>query len=213
MTKSRLAVTQRSAVESGFFTDCIKYLNRHADYKPVPPPKSSAFKPVPPPKPKSYPRPQSAKALTQMEGNYMNSGGLANGRHYHHLMSSSQRIQPHHPVISHSNNSQKVFGYQSMPGGNVDDHDSNNGFDSGQGSSLDREYNNPSYNHHRQSIGNLGHVSNISSSQNSEQYYCNLPPPKKDLVDGLDLSNREYRGSAFELYKKPLEYNTMQQQL
>merc|ERR1711997_695650 len=56
------------------------------------------------------------------------------------------------------------------------------------------------------------------------QYYYNMPPQNQNHVDpsigshqqqvvngtsprrggdGLDLSNREYRGSAFELYKKP----------
>merc|ERR1712156_1129170 len=65
--------------------------------------------------------------------------------------------------------------------------------DSGQGSSLDRDY---------------GLYNNYSKQ---DQYYYNLPqhqqnngsPPRRS--DGLDLTNnREYRGSAFELYKKPL---------
>ncbi len=32
---------------------------------------------------------------------------------------------------------------------------------------------------------------------------ANGPSPRRG-GDGLDLSNREYRGSAFELYKKPM---------
>jgi len=61
------------------------------------------------------------------------------------------------------------------------------------------------------------------------QYYYNMPPQNQNHVDpsivpqqqqqvangtsprrggdGLDLSNREYRGSAFELYKKPNQNN------
>lgn len=121
-----------------------------------------------------------------------------------------------------------------------DDHDSN-GFDSGQGSSLDRDFNNgvghydryaktpkqqqPSHQHQQQQQQQQ-HMVNHSRGQ----YYYNLPhggegqqqqqhggaagpAPRKNVGDGLDLSNREYRGSAFELYKKPsLQATTMQMQ-
>merc|ERR1719342_875478 len=110
-----------------------------------------------------------------------------------------------------------------MTNSHVNGYDDENG-DSGQGSSLDRDYS--SYN------GPNGHVSGGgvwqgSSTQNG-QYYYNLPhrqngqqqqlepgdnaavqagnnnsPRRRAPGDTLDLSNREYRGSAFELYKKP----------
>ena len=78
--------------------------------------------------------------------------------------------------------------------------------DSGQGSSLDRDYG--LYNNYTKQQANGG-AGNGNSKQ--DQYYYNLPqhqqngasPPRRP--DGLDLTNnREYRGSAFELYKKPL---------
>lgn len=66
--------------------------------------------------------------------------------------------------------------------------DHNGGFDSGHGSSLDRNY-----------------------DRSGPQYYYNMPPPPprpgpghhNREPSGLDLANREQRGSAFELYKKP----------
>ena len=85
--------------------------------------------------------------------------------------------------------------------------------DSGQGSSLDRDYaiyNNTTPEHHRYANpptmysmdhtvvngnGNNGVSPAVRRQQQQQQQYSN----------GLDLTNnREYRGSAFEIYKKPL---------
>ena len=81
----------------------------------------------------------------------------------------------------------------------------NDDVDSGQGSSLDRDY----------GLYNNGYKQ-PNMPNKADQYYYNLPqhnqqpsgnnnggsPPRRE---GLDLTNnREYRGSAFELYKKPL---------
>ncbi len=170
--------------ENGHNGDVEKY--RYADYKPVPPPKTAVYKPVPPPKPKSFPRTQSQPATSAKtqhinnEGNYMNSGN----NYSHYNGNSNYRA---------SNN------YH-------DDGDSNGGFDSGQGSSLDREYNDHRY-------ANPPQQQQVNNNSRG-QYYYNLPQrqqqqqqhssPRKS-GDGLDLSNREYRGSAFELYKKPVQ--------
>ena len=43
---------------------------------------------------------------------------------------------------------------------------------------------------------------NMAPSQQQQQQIVNGTSPRRG-GDGLDLSNREYRGSAFELYKKP----------
>ena len=170
----------------------------YPDYKPVPPPKSNAYKPVPPPKPKS------GSNNNTPEGNYMNSNGNANapppvnnggggyassGLHYH-----SSNIKNGKPMFMNGNNRY----------GNQDD------VDSGQGSSLDRDYG--LYNNYpKQSNGASNGAQQPNSSSKQDQYYYNLPqhqqnngsPPRRS--DGLDLTNnREYRGSAFELYKKPL---------
>ena len=135
-------------------------------------------------------------------------------------------------------------GHPSLPNGHpnsnghtngYDDHDSN-GIDSGQGSSLDRDYS--SYNGHGQyssgardnryqapnGQGGSGVWQGGAGAGHSSQYYYNLPhrqagagegerggeagatsgsPRRRAPGDTLDLTNREYRGSAFELYKKP----------
>lgn len=79
--------------------------------------------------------------------------------------------------------------------------DTSGGFDSGHGSSLDRSC-------------------NPGAALHRGQYYYNIPAPNRsgDYHRGgsgsshhhtrepsglLDLANREQRGSAFELYKKP----------
>ena len=77
-----------------------------------------------------------------------------------------------------------------------DDDGASNGFDSGHGSSLDRNYD---------SFGRNGYGKSRGGGSNG-QYYLNLPPPKDPKANGT-LDHREHRGSAFELYKKPLEYS------
>jgi hypothetical protein len=134
---------------------------RYADYKPVPPPKTASYKPVPPPKPKTYQPPpppaasasnggqrgsvpmmgiqQSASQMSQSsylpEGNYMNSGpihqqpptngGYASSLHYH---SSQMNYDPPNS-LGHAPN----YGPPPPSAHRYDD-------DSGQGSSLDRDY-------------------------------------------------------------------------
>ena len=91
--------------------------------------------------------------------------------------------------------------------GNQDD------VDSGQGSSLDRDYG--LYNNYPKQSNGGSNGAQPNSSSKQDQYYYNLPqnqqnsgaaqPPPARRSEGLDLTNnREYRGSAFELYKKPL---------
>ena len=178
-----------------FFSHTNGY-SRYPDYKPVPPPKSQPYKPVPPPKPKSG----SNSSNNNNEGNYMNSNGnsvsgnpppgTGNGGGY-----GTSSVHYH---SSNINNGKPMF----MNGGRYQDD-----VDSGQGSSLDRDYG--LYNNYPKQANGQGSAGNSNSKQ--DQYYYNLPqhqqnngsPPRRS--DGLDLTNnREYRGSAFELYKKPL---------
>ena len=155
----------------------------------MPPPKTALYKPVPPPKPKSYPQ-QSQAAVGMNEGNYMNSGPMQQatngGGHYHEYSTShsqgganGQHQQPYAPPVYHNSREET----------------DSNGFDSGQGSSLDREFN-----------GQQQQQRCYANPTDANQYYYNLPPssPPRKSGEGLDLTgNREYRGSAFELYRKP----------
>ena len=89
--------------------------------------------------------------------------------------------------------------------------------DSGQGSSLDRDYaiyNNTTPDHHRYanppSMYSMDH--NVVNGNGSNgvspgvrRQHHHHPHQQQQYSNGLDLTNnREYRGSAFELYKKPL---------
>ena len=78
--------------------------------------------------------------------------------------------------------------------------DDSAGFDSGHGSSLDRNY---------EPAGGRGYVGVPSPAGGGGQGYSYLgtSPAAGGGIDpaGLDLATRDQRGSAFELYKKPLE--------
>ena len=168
---------------------------------------------------------------------------------------ASSRVNGHASQNGHNgmmNGNGHTNGHPSLPNGHAnsnghtngngyDDHDSN-GIDSGQGSSLDRDYS--SYNGHGQySSGARDNRYQAPNGQqggqgvwqggagHNSQYYYNLPhrqqqqaqtgngngeaergqevgttnssPRRRAPGDTLDLTNREYRGSAFELYKKP----------
>lgn len=85
-------------------------------------------------------------------------------------------------------------------------HDNDNGgFDSGHGSSLDRS----SRNYNKYIYSTTPSNNRITPSGSSNQpYYLNVPPPKNQTPSShqpIDLVNREQRGSAFELYRKPSE--------
>jgi len=224
---------------------------RYSEYKPMPPPKSTIYKPVPPPKPKPSSGPsgptsaqrapnQSNGQVTEsnyMNGNYINppnsnpnsaKGGPDefqspsnaayqseyNSYHYHSskVVDNNQYTQPSPPRVPPYDNAVEV--------------DSNGGVDSGQGSSLDRDYS--SYNRYNGPPPPVNIANNGVRNPPSNEYYYNLPngapsgqngtrnntgPPavanngggsrRRAPGDTLDLSNREHRGSAFELYKKP----------
>ena len=171
---------------------------RYSEYKPMPPPKSTIYKPVPPPKPKPYSSRSTSQPPSVAESNYMNGNYISeeyNASYHYHSSRVVDNYPPSPPRVPP-----------------FDDADSNgldsNGVDSGQGSSLDRDYS--SYNRYS------GPPPPRSQGGGGGQYYYNLPTPREEggqqggvsprrraPGDTLDLSNREYRGSAFELYKKP----------
>ncbi|XP_076054109.1 zonula occludens-like protein polychaetoid isoform X19 [Oratosquilla oratoria] len=156
---------------------------RYSDYKPLPPPKSSAnYKPVPPPKPKNY-KPQAPPSSSSSAGHDSGLGGYG-------ICSDVRKTYDRGPYHASSN------------GGLSDDY---SGLDSGQGSSLDRKYD---------TFGRSSY-SKVVTSTGRTGYYLNVPPPRDGNQGGgggggggggpggRDLPNHDYRGSAFELYKKP----------
>lgn len=211
---------------------------RSGDYKPLPPPKTASYKPVPPPKPKNYrpppPENQGQWSRSSGDGNYdiqhspqrtldsgMSSSPIGTLRNEEVAPATSTSSSSAVKTTS-SNMYQHSKPYSasgSLDGGGFSSphqnggEDISGGFDSGHGSSLDRNYNNPMH---------MG---------NSSQYYHNISPARGGLREGfhnhnhhghhnhepsgLDLANREQRGSAFELYKKPTDMrgNTMQHYL
>ena len=127
------------------------------------------------------------------------------------------------PYSSNVNKQQQPNGFN----GNNPRFNTNDDVDSGQGSSLDRDYGLYNNGPHQGGQGGGYKQPSLPPNHNKDQYYYNLPqhhgnnhqhqppphsnnhngngntPPRRS--EGLDLTNnREYRGSAFELYKKPL---------
>ncbi len=173
---------------------------RNGGPPPLPPPlmqkSSPSYKPVPPPKPKNYPPRMTGGHHHNQNGHAQNGLGAQQQQH----MQSTSFVESN---------------YMNAGNGKTGAGDD----DSGQGSSLDRDYglyNNtagvtsepryanppePQYYSYQQNgtiNGNYGHAGGDSSSSAS--------PPRRLSADqkSLDLTNnREYRGSAFEVYKKP----------
>lgn len=188
----------------------------YATNKPLPPPKApQSHKPVPPPKPKNYRPP--AQHSQQASQPYFQHNSMKEMNGYQHTKSYSMADTTTSNYSTHIPNGVSIgriaftvrflyillnsrhFRLQitSSPSSkySVDNSDSN-GFDSGHGSSLDRS----TYDR-RTGI----------SSNSSSQYYYNVAPSSKHQreLSGLDLTHREQRGSAFELYKKPSEHRNM----
>ncbi|GAB6031940.1 hypothetical protein CHUAL_010327 [Chamberlinius hualienensis] len=188
--------------------------SRTMDYQPVPPAKSQNYKPVPPPKPKNYRSPMSPMnsdnywtirgndnpdEMRKMEGSLTRKSEISPSR----LLPPDYRMQPPPPPV-YTVKSYSIMDPPGAPSSTITEQsvnsksrydDDSGGFDSGQGSSLDRNYDSRPY-------------TKPTSPTKAGGYYYNVPPPR-DLgyhtrePSGLDLSNRENRGSAFELYKKP----------
>ncbi|XP_046452173.1 tight junction protein ZO-1-like isoform X4 [Daphnia pulex] len=221
-----------------------KQLHRPFDHKKQsPPPKSAPYKPVPPPKPKNYRPPANASSSTASNNqqpmtpnsNYWNhsppgtlnhpnrpaggggGGGGGGGSSGGDVPPSSGGANNHHGYYSHgppSSNTASAI-HNGINSYRYED-DTNGGFDSGHGSSLDR---------HSYGANSLygkappppPPVNGSNRNNEAGQYYYNIPPPRENNQkhqqqhqsrDGgrLDLAqHRDQRGSAFELYKKPAD--------
>uniref|UniRef100_T1J864 ZU5 domain-containing protein n=1 Tax=Strigamia maritima TaxID=126957 RepID=T1J864_STRMM len=166
------------------------------------------YKPVPPPKPKNYRSPNSGLPAE----NYWNredemarnklmydiakpDGGRSNN--YNENDYAMRPATNYYAGKSYGLNDHNTISERLVNGGMKTRCDSDSaGFDSGQGSSLDRNYDTT----HK--------TASPSRRGGGGGYYYNVPPPREVAhhhrdASGLDLSNRENRGSAFELYKKP----------
>ncbi|KAL0269988.1 UNVERIFIED_CONTAM: hypothetical protein PYX00_007550 [Menopon gallinae] len=206
-------------------SDYQKYSARGPEYgKPAPPPKTATHKPIPPPKPKNYRPPQqpsndqsgwNSNHHSSPGQNDVNQWGSPSMNNNH----DSQRSQWRHP--------------SSPPGTLSKDH-----YQHAKSYSLAGGVDGNNYSHAIHHNGTLspGKYSDVENNNKNDmpsptmspgrgsQYYYNMSPHRQQdppysvshngpghnrEVSGLDLANREQRGSAFELYKKPhyLEHN------
>ncbi|XP_072152652.1 tight junction protein ZO-3 isoform X3 [Bemisia tabaci] len=153
----------------------------YATSKPLPPPKApQSYKPIPPPKPKNYRPPASQQYQTYQTATVKETAP------YQHAKSYS--------IAENNYGSHLTNGVPPSPGKYSSDTNDNGGFDSGHGSSLDRTYD------HRSDNRSMDH------HRSPSQYYYNVSRRHNHHhrePSGLDLTHRDQRGSAFELYKKP----------
>ncbi|KAK9297966.1 hypothetical protein QLX08_008495 [Tetragonisca angustula] len=204
-------------------TDYAKY-SRTTDYKSITLPQNKpggSYKPIPPPKPKNYRPPQAN--LTQSE----NNGNEVNNTHQH---SKSYSIATSH--VENTNNVQRNSGqyYYNIPPPNR--HDSNLGNSHHNLSHLSTPAHNHSLSHthahcsppmsthshsnsasqlslglshNRNSVNHNGYV--VNNGHNAPGQGFPTSPGHNREPSGLDLAgSREQRGSAFELYRKPVHH-------
>ncbi|XP_076166629.1 zonula occludens-like protein polychaetoid isoform X2 [Ptiloglossa arizonensis] len=205
-------------------TDYAKY-SRTTDYKSITLPQNKpggSYKPIPPPKPKNYRPPQTN--LTQQE----NNGNDGSNTHQH---SKSYSIATSH--VEGNNNVQRNSGqyYYNIPPPNR--HDSNLGNSHHNLSHLSTPAHNHSLSHthahcsppisaahshsnsasqlslglshNRNNVNHNGYVGNNGHNVPAQNFPTS--PGHNREPSGLDLAgSREQRGSAFELYRKPVHH-------
>ncbi|XP_076392040.1 zonula occludens-like protein polychaetoid isoform X2 [Megachile rotundata] len=204
-------------------TDYAKY-SRTTDYKSITLPQNKpggSYKPIPPPKPKNYRPPQANLAQSE------NNGNEGNNTHQH---SKSYSIATSH--VEGSNNAQRNSGqyYYNIPPPNR--HDSNLGNSHHNLSHLSTPAHNHSLSHthahcsppmsthshsnsasqlslglshNRNNVNHNGFVVNNGHSGPTQSFPTS--PGHNREPSGLDLAgSREQRGSAFELYRKPVHH-------
>ncbi|XP_043268925.1 tight junction protein ZO-1 isoform X2 [Venturia canescens] len=224
--------------ESQARTDYAKY-SRTGDYKtvqapPVAPGKpGGTYKPVPPPKPKNYRPPQQpilqdenndggnnmyqhaksySMGTTHLHNGVENGGNTIHrnsGQYYYNIppttRNNSEAVYPpvnsnhshnHTSAPSHSHSLSHTHSHSSPP---ITAHSHSNS--AGQitlGHSHNRNNVNHNGHNHSNSHGGSGHVSSSGNSGHNRE------------PSGLDLAgSREQRGSAFELYRKPLHHHNV----
>ncbi|XP_033210026.1 tight junction protein ZO-2 isoform X3 [Belonocnema kinseyi] len=210
-------------------TDYAKY-SRTDNYKPVPPPQgkpSGTYKPVPPPKPKNYRPPQQQPIIQDENGgnslyqhaksysiatsnvhNGTENGGSVqrnSGQYYYNIPPpnrgndysiNSNHTHNHTSPPSHSYSLSHSHPHSSPP---MTTHSHSNS--AGQ---IGMAHNRNNVNHNGHSHSNSHGGNNGGQHLNASNSGHNREP------SGLDLAgSREQRGSAFELYRKPLQHHNM----
>ncbi|XP_029179116.1 tight junction protein ZO-2 isoform X3 [Nylanderia fulva] len=216
-------------------TDYAKY-SRSTDYKSIPMPQNKpggTYKPVPPPKPKNYRPPQASLGqTTENNGNdgnnsyqhsksysiatsHVHNGVESNvqrnsGQYYYNIpppgrYNEGNLVNSHHnlshlatPTHSHSLSHSHAHSHSSPPVTTAHSHSNS----AGQ-ISLGLTHNRNSTNHNGYMHGNNPHAP-AGSAYPSANAGHNREPSALDLA-----GSREQRGSAFELYRKPVHHYNM----
>ncbi|KAK2580177.1 hypothetical protein KPH14_012445 [Odynerus spinipes] len=195
-----------------------------------------SYKPIPPPKPKNYRPPQTTVASDENGGNNGNNGSNGNNAAYQHTKSYSiatshvhngvennsnvrrnnsqyyynipppTRHNESNPVNSHHNHSHITPPIHSHSLSHTHPHSSppvtshSHSNSAGQ-INLSSTHNRNNVNHNGFNHNNNGHGSG------SQTYASGNPAHNNREPNGLDLAgSREQRGSAFELYRKPVHH-------
>ncbi|XP_018354103.1 PREDICTED: tight junction protein ZO-1 [Trachymyrmex septentrionalis] len=214
-------------------TDYAKY-SRSTDYKSIPisqnkPP--GTYKPIPPPKPKNYRPPQVSLAQTENNGNdgnnsyqhsksysiatsHVHNGVESNsnvqrnsGQYYYNIPPSGRHndgniVNSHHNLShltspTHSHSLSHTHSHSSPPVTTTHSHSNSTGQ-----ISLGLPHNRNSTNHNGYMHGN--------NHAPAGPLYPSANPGHNREPSGLDLAgSREQRGSAFELYRKPVHHYNM----
>ncbi|XP_036148879.1 tight junction protein ZO-2 isoform X2 [Monomorium pharaonis] len=214
-------------------TDYAKY-SRSTDYKSIPISQNKpagAYKPIPPPKPKNYRPPQAP--LGQME----NNGNDGNNSYQHSKSYSIATSHVHNGVESNSNvqrNSGQYY-YNILPPGRHNEgnivnshHNLSHLTQPTHSHSLSHTHSHSSppvttthshsnstsqislgLTHNRNNTNHNGYMHGNSHASAGPLYPAVNPGHNRE-PSGLDLAgSREQRGSAFELYRKPVHHYNM----
>ncbi|KYQ56669.1 Tight junction protein ZO-1 [Trachymyrmex zeteki] len=230
---TRSTVQPISTHDAYTFILYTKY-NRSTDYKSIPisqnkPP--GTYKPIPPPKPKNYRPPQVSLAQTETNGNdgsnsyqhsksysiatsHVHNGVESNsnvqrnsGQYYYNIPPPGRHndgniVNSHHNLShltspTHSHSLSHTHSHSSPPVTTTHSHSNSTGQ-----ISLGLPHNRNSTNHNGYMHGN--------NHTPAGPLYPSANPGHNREPSGLDLAgSREQRGSAFELYRKPVHHYNM----
>ncbi|XP_012281460.1 tight junction protein ZO-2 isoform X2 [Orussus abietinus] len=226
-TRSTAQPIPANVQETQARTDYAKY-SRTGDYKSVPTPQGKpggTYKPVPPPKPKNYRPPQQPVLQDETNG----------GNLYQHAKSYSIPTMHVHNGAENGGNAQRNSGqyYYNVPPpsrngvGGESYPNANHGYSHSHGLSHTHAHSSPpmtthshgngaGHGHGRTNSAHNGHGHGHGHGHGQGQGHGHPAGPGNGTSghnrepSGLDLAgSREQRGSAFELYRKPLHQHNI----